>query len=313
MTPKNEASLNSDQPSPKVTVVLPTYNRLGALKKCLNSLKDQSLQKGEYEIIIVDDGSTDGTSEFGKRLLDKKSENLFYYYQKNKGPASARNLGVCHAKGEIIAFLDDDCRAEKVWLEELIKGYEDQWVGGTGGRLISPLNETLADGYFAHVRIMEKPRMKKDRIEYVMTANASFRKAILSEIGGFDESFPFPGGEDPDLCSRIRERGWRFQYNPKAVVYHYHPRTLGTMRRTYFNYGIGKALFLLKNKKGLGSLMYEVASIGWFLLLALIKIPSYVWATRGWRGFVYSFFDIYIRIILRFGLVIGYFRYRNLY
>jgi len=116
---KTQGNFNIDKLNPKVSVVIPTYNRVEDLKKCLDSLREQSLKKGEFEIIIVDDGSTDGTAEFGRSLFEKNSEHIHYCYQKNKGPASARNLGVRHAKGEIIAFLDDDCRAKKVWLEEL--------------------------------------------------------------------------------------------------------------------------------------------------------------------------------------------------
>jgi len=140
------------------------------------------------------------------------------------------------------------------------------------------------------VGLLEKPKIKKNRIEYVVTANASLRKYILEKIGGFDESFPFPGGEDPDLCFRIDKMGYRFLYNPNAVVYHYHPRTLGTLRRTYFNYGLGKALFMLKNKKGVLSFLYEIFSLGWFLLLALKNIPSYIRITGGWGGGCLSFF-----------------------
>jgi len=296
-----------------ITVIIPTYNRKTQLKRCLESLRGQSIAKQFYEIIIIDDGSSDETHEVGKFFVELSQGHIKYIRQKNQGPAGARNRGIDQAEGTIIAFIDDDCRAEKVWLEELIKGYEDKGVGGTGGRIVSPLKETLADCYCAHVGLLETPKIKRNRVEYVITANASFRKSVLKEIGCFTESFTFPGGEDPDLSDRVVKAGYRLLYNPSAVVYHYHRRTTATLRKTFFNYGMGKAIFLLKNKKGFLAFLYQVFSLGWFFLLALKNTPSYLYATRGLKGFSYAFFDVYIRTVFRVGLIVGYFKYRQLF
>lgn len=295
-----------------ISVLIPTFNRVDQLRECINSLKKQTLESQEYEIIIVDDGSSDQTPELGQSFSVSSEGHIRYFRQTNQGPAAARNFGIQNAKGEVVAFIDDDCRAERNWLEELVKGYSDPKVGGTGGRIISPLKETLADRYCFHVGLLETPKMKEDRVEYVITANASFRKKAVLEIGGFDEHFVFPGGEDPDISYRLTQSGYRLIYNPFAIVNHYHPRSLNTLRKTFFNYGMGWAILLSKEKKGLPTVVYHFLSITLVFLLAIKNTPGYFKAVGGLQGLAFGFFDFYIRAVYRIGLVFGYVRYRRI-
>jgi len=297
---------------PIISVIIPTFNRSEKLKRCIESLKEQSGVGTDYEIIIVDDGSSDRTPELGRDFVGSSHGFIRYFCQKNRGPSAARNLGIQQARGEIVAFIDDDCEAEKSWLSELVKGYEDTHVGGTGGRIISPLKETLADRYCFHVGLLETPKMKKDVVEYVITANASFRKSAIQEVGGFDTHFAFPGGEDPDISYRLIHSGYRLIYNPLAVVNHFHPRSLTTLRKTFFNYGMGWAILLSKEKKGLPTVIYHFLSIALAFLLALKNTPGYLKEVGGLRGLAFGFFDFYIRAVYRVGLVVGYVRYRGI-
>ena len=106
--------------APMVSVVIPTYNRKDMLKECLESLFNQTYPKERYEIIVVNDGSTDGTEEVLNEYAKKAPCAFKWFTQQNKGPCVARNLGVKNARGEIICFIDDDCVAEKKWIENLI-------------------------------------------------------------------------------------------------------------------------------------------------------------------------------------------------
>ena len=102
----------------KVSIILPTYNRKKLLKKCIESLISQNYPKEDFEIIVIDDGSTDGTEQI-TRKLKRKIPNLIYYKTKHNGQANARNFGLRKAKGSFIAFTDDDCVVEKNWLRKI--------------------------------------------------------------------------------------------------------------------------------------------------------------------------------------------------
>ena len=101
-----------------ITVVIPTYNRKEILRKCLAALFDQTLPKDDYEIVIVDDGSTDGTGEMVKAVAEDAPCGVRYFQQENRGPAAARNAGIRNAKGQIILFAGDDSIATPILLEE---------------------------------------------------------------------------------------------------------------------------------------------------------------------------------------------------
>jgi len=133
--------------SPLITIIIPTYNRLEQLKTCVASLNNFTFPKDNYEILVVDDGSTDGTSGSEKSFVASFDGRLKFLRQENKGPAAARNFGIQHAQGNIIAFIDDDCEPKKEWLGELIKGYEDPKVAGTGGTILNPNPTNLVDQY----------------------------------------------------------------------------------------------------------------------------------------------------------------------
>ena len=119
-----------------LSVIIPSFNRICLLRKTVESLLKQSYPQNKYEIIVVDDGSTDETEEIIKKLQNKSSCNLKYCFQKNKGPAAARNLGIRYANGEIVAFVDSDCIVSSTWIEEICKGYDNEKIAGIGGRLV---------------------------------------------------------------------------------------------------------------------------------------------------------------------------------
>jgi glycosyltransferase involved in cell wall biosynthesis len=194
-----------------VSVVIPAYNMDFCLPDCLQGLAGQTLTTGTFEIILVDDGSRDQTLETAKRLKQELGlEKLNIVHQPNAGPAAARNHGIRLAQGEIIAFLDSDCVPQPGWLEHLTAPLrqDSTWVGVEGRTLPAPGKRTLMDHY------IDNPNGG-----FYWTCNIAYRRSLLVEIGGLDEGFPLPSGEDIDLSHRMRQRG-DIVFAPEALVHH---------------------------------------------------------------------------------------------
>jgi len=195
---------------PLISVVLCTYNRKDILKKSLEALLNQSLPSDKYELLVVDDGSEDGTGELIKNTFS--SSNLHYLYKENGGLCSARNFGLEHARGDYIFFTDDDIIADPNLLEEHLKRHEKQdklvvrgRVNHFSGEVPSKPGFTMADISF----------------NFFWTSNVSVKKKYLDEAGRFDESFREYGWEDIELGLRLRKLGIRSVYHRKAIGYHF--------------------------------------------------------------------------------------------
>jgi glycosyltransferase involved in cell wall biosynthesis len=243
----------------KVSIVIPTHNRVKFLGECISSVLLQHYPKSEYEILVVDDGSTDSTSQLMSQIEEKANQEGYtirYLKQENQGPSSARNLGWRNAAGEIIAFIDDDCIAAQDWLHEISSGYEKAEVAGVCGNVFAVKSAHIVSQFLAFEKLHESPYYDKyGQIVYPITCNASFRKSILKLVNGFDEHFPYPGGEDVDLGIQVRKRGYYFIDNRNAIIKHYHKFTISSLLRTWYRYGKGGAQWQLKNRMRLISVI----------------------------------------------------------
>ncbi len=192
-----------------VSVVVPTYNRSAFLARCLGSLENQTISRELYEVIVVDDGSVDNTAEVCKAFAQTTSTRLIYLRGPHKGPAAARNLGIAEARGEIVAFIDDDCEASKDWLQQLSAPFGNLDIMGVEGKVVrhpdcTPFThfvENLNGGLF-------------------LTANMAYRREMLRVLGGFDERYPHAAAEDWDLAFRVLDKGGVIAFHPEAVVVH---------------------------------------------------------------------------------------------
>jgi glycosyltransferase involved in cell wall biosynthesis len=220
---------------PLVSVVVPTYNRKGYLRECLNALTDQSYPAGDYEVIVVDDGSTDGTGSFLKDYSTGKNF-LRFFSQPNLGPSAARNLGIEKSKGEIICFVDDDCIADKNWIGSLAETYADPQVGGAGGKIIAKDVDSLCSKYVEASRFFDN---ENNAEVFIAGLNSSYRRQALCAIGGFDPFFRF--SEDVDIGTRIRISGYKLRYVPDAIVFHNHRAGFQAVIRQIYCYGRGYA------------------------------------------------------------------------
>jgi len=213
----------------KYSVIVPAYNAMNTLEMCLEALTRQSIDKKDYEVIVVDDGSTDRTSEIVKQF------SIHYFWQKNQGPATARNKGAQEAKGEIILFTDSDCVPENNWIEEMVRPFDDPKVMAVKGAYKT--NQKALIARFAQIEFEERFEMlkKAESIDMVDTYSAGYRKSIFLSFGGFDPSFPVANNEDTELSYKMSQAGHKMVFNPNAIVYHLnHPDSIKGYARLKF-------------------------------------------------------------------------------
>jgi len=212
-----------------ISVIIPVYNGEKILARCLASLQSQTIPRDKYEIIVVDDGSKDGTRKVAEGF------NVNVISQKNQGPAAARNIGVKTAKGNIALFIDADCAAAPNWIEEMTKPFSNPDIVGVKGTYKTAQKSLIAR--LVQIEYEEKyERMKRfPYIDFIDTYSAGFRKNIFQKYGGFNTSFPTATVEDQEFSFRLAKDGHKMLFQPDAFVYHLHQSTLwGYMRRKFW-------------------------------------------------------------------------------
>lgn len=213
---------------PRYSVVIPVRNGAATLSACLEALEEQSVPRDAYEVIVVNDGSTDRTTEVLRRRPIQVLETP------GRGAAAARNRGFQASRGEVVLFLDADCRPAVDWLARMVAPLEAGEADGTVGRFVS-----RQDGWVARLIQLEHDqryhRMARFTwTDFVNTATCAFRRAVLPDPPFCEE---FAKLEDLDLSFRLAEAGVKLRYLPDAVVEHHHPESLGHYLRRRFLYG----------------------------------------------------------------------------
>jgi glycosyltransferase involved in cell wall biosynthesis len=197
-----------------VSVVVPTRGRPALLGRCLEALCRQTLERHRYEIVIVDDGPDDQTRSLVEACTARMAahELLITYVPSSgpHGPAAARNRGWRHARGELIAFTDDDTQPDPDWLFAGLRAFNAE-SDAVSGLVVMPLPDVPTD--------YECDASGLAQAEFV-TANCFCRKAVLVRLGGFDERFPLAWREDSDLHFRLLRAHARIAYACDAVVVH---------------------------------------------------------------------------------------------
>lgn len=226
------------QPRNHISVVVVNWNRRELLRACLNSLSRQSLEG--FELIVVDNGSTDGSAEMAEREFANGRFRLkLIRNRENLGYCAANNQGIAASSGEFIALLNNDAEAEPRWLEALREVFELGADVGMAASKIMAFGDPHRIDKAGHLIYLDGQnrgrgsgaldRGQYDRIEETLWPDgcaAMYRRAMLEEIGGFDEDF-FAYGDDAELGLRARIAGWRCLFAPGAVVRHHRAATLG--------------------------------------------------------------------------------------
>jgi len=232
------------------SIVIATYNRKILLEKCLNCLFNQDYPKDRYEIIVVDDGSTDGTWQMVRGR--KPSCKLKYLpHSKRKGPAKSRNQGISSSKGEVVIFVDSDILAPPQFIKEHIKFHKINPNLIVDGPAIS-INEKDSLS-FNHLRVKALAFLDLFGASFI-TANTSCRKENLVKAKGFDEEFDIGfGWEDKELGLRLREMGLKRVKNRRAYALHLQkeksPQNLISLCTKRKQIGINAILYYKKHPK----------------------------------------------------------------
>ncbi len=194
----------------EVSVIIPSRNRRPDLAGCLSALAAQDFPKEKFEVIVCDDGSTESLAEV---VEDAKRTGLQVRYarQAPKGPAAARNLGIQNAQAGIVAMTDSDTLPEKTWLRKLYEALQQNPNAvGVEGKVYAENEEEFGP-------LGEGPANKSGGV--YLTCNCAYRRDALIEVGGFDESFPYPAYEDTELAARMIQIG-KIVWQPEAIVFH---------------------------------------------------------------------------------------------
>lgn len=254
-------------PQPMVSVIVVNWNGKAYVGECLKSLRSQTFL--DFELIVVDNGSTDGSVEIVRSLFP---DCLIIRNTRNYGFARGNNQGIEKAKGRYIALLNNDAEAESHWLEELVKvAEEDQRIGMLAskiylygsGKVIDNVGHLIyRDGLNRGRGRLEVDQGQFDEIEEVLFPSgcaALYRREMLEEVGLFDEDF-FAYGDDTDLGLKGRLAGWKCLYVPQAIVYHQYSQSSGS-------YSPLKAFYVERNRVWI--------AVKYFPLPILLKSPFY--------------------------------------
>ena len=242
------------------SVIIATYNRRELLLRAIQALRAQTLDPDRFEIIVVDDGSTDGTAA----ALQGSGAQVFS--QPNRGPAAARNLGLQQARGRWVVMTDDDTIPSPRWLESVEQaiGRHPDWIG-VEGRTVCPDPDPL--GHW----------VENLRGRQYITANMAYRRDVLLQLGGLDEAFPHPKCEDTELAWRCLQRGPIGYWPAMEVLHPNRPQSLMHLLRSA-RYELSE--FRLYGKLGKDYGKFRRLGHPW-LMLGLIY--GLVPLLRGWR------------------------------
>jgi glycosyltransferase involved in cell wall biosynthesis len=243
---------------PVFSIVVPTYERPRQLAACLQALARLDYARDNFEVIVVDDGGKTPLDNVIAPFHDRLSVTLLA--QSNAGPAVARNTGAAQAKGQFLAFTDDDCRPAPDWLKSLAVRLAKDRTCIIGGRTINALpdnpysraSQILIDYLYSYYN------SNPDRARFLTSNNLALAADSFRAIGGFDTTYPRAAAEDRELCDRWLSKGYLMIYASEVIVHHAHPLTFRTFWRQHFWYGRGAFSFhCIRARRGAGRVKVE--------------------------------------------------------
>jgi len=235
-----------------ISISIACYNNLGFTKQCLESVFRNT---EDYELIVIDNASTDGTFEYVKNLMDSGKPITLIQNDKNAGFAYAHNQALKESKGEYFVALNNDTICLKNWLSEMIKPFSDPKIAIVGSKLLMPGSRNVQHAgvffldngipYHSHLGEGDNEFTSISRIVPAVTGACFIMKTdLMRELGGFDTAY-INGWEDIDLCLKVRKLGYNIFYQATSVLYHYEGQTEGRLNNDNDN----RRLFLSRWKK----------------------------------------------------------------
>jgi lipopolysaccharide/colanic/teichoic acid biosynthesis glycosyltransferase/GT2 family glycosyltransferase len=226
---------------PFLSVIIPARDAAETLGDCLRGLRSQTLGSDRYEVIVVDDGSSDDTFRIGEAGADR------LIHQPPSGPAAARNAGARAARGELLVFTDADCTPTPDFLERLSAAFQNPEIVAAKG-VYRTEQRRLVPRFVQQEYQHKYDRMaRKPRIDFIDTYAAAYRRSVFLENNGFDVAYPTASVEDQEFSFRLAGKGYHMAFIPAAIVFHRHDRSMAEYIRRKFGIGYWKAFLLRRH------------------------------------------------------------------
>jgi len=246
-----------------ISVIVCTFNRADNLPECVAHLDRQNDLTGvEWEVVIVDNNSTDDTADVVTDLQSRSAASIRYVFEAEQGLSAARNRGIAETASPYLCFIDDDIRVEPQWLRAVFDGFKERSADAVGGRILvqsaAPvpawINEDMR-GFLGHRDLGNEPHYMDGVTEFPFGGNMALSRRIIEQVGGFDTRMGRKGegkkrqelfkGEETDYFRRVAAAGGRLYYVPDATVHHKilpHQLKKQFFRTIHFNAGYQRAL-----------------------------------------------------------------------
>lgn len=281
-----------------VSVIVPAYNAQGTIGQTLKALAQQDYAEA-YEVIVVDDGSTDQTVDIVRSFAGVK-----YFYQLNAGPAAARNRGAEVSQAQFLAFTDSDCVPHPDWLSSLMRGFLCHDVAVVmGGYGIANPASTLASCVYQEIAFRHK-NLLTDHPKVFGSYNFCVKKSVFDQAGGFDTRYRNASGEDNDLSYKIVSLGHQIYFERKALVDHYHPTQVKKYLKEQFRHGVWRVTMYVSHPlmaKGDGYTFWkDIIEVPWSFccILGLLLTPFFLFPWAIYLVSMFLIFEIYFAHII---------------
>jgi lipopolysaccharide/colanic/teichoic acid biosynthesis glycosyltransferase/GT2 family glycosyltransferase len=280
------------------SVVVPVYNGSGVIARCLNALIGQTISPTRYEVIVVDDGSTDNTAAVVAAWADRHPQcTLTFLQQANTGPGGARNLGARHARAELLLFTDADCAPVPEWMEHLLTPFCDDQIIGAKGTYVTEQRSLVPCFVQAEYEDRYDRMRGAQQIDFIDTYSAAYRRNVFLENGGFDPIF-VGSCEDQEFSFRLAQKGYRLVFAPGARVSHIHDVDAREYFRRKYNIGFWKALLTRCHPERMvqDSHTPQVLKLQIVLLGALVALLPLAVAGLFWHMLLWAWLGIVLLI-----------------
>lgn len=256
------------------SIIVPSYNRKDEIEELIHSFIPLNFPKNRYELIIVDDGSADGTKALVQKFQQENNIPLKYLSQQNKGPGTARNLGMKHANGDFFIFIDSDCTIDKNWLKEIDIGLQKTGASAFGGpdncrndfpSLLKAINYSMTS--FLTTGGIRGHRKKKLGKFYPRSFNMGLSRDLYLKIGGFGS---LRHGQDIEFSNRIIKSGAKVTHIEEAIVFHKRRTSIIKFFKQVFNWSVAR-INLFKIDNAMLEPVHFLPAIGlWVTILVVI-------------------------------------------
>jgi len=232
------------EPTKDYSVIVPSFNRADEIADLIESIQHLTFDRDRFELIIVDDGSSDGTRALLESYKRQSADHLEFYVQKNQGPGAARNTGMSQAKGDFFIFIDSDCTVPGTWLTEIDRQLEKTKADAFGGPdtyadnfppLLKAINYTMTS--FITTGGLRGKKGKKLAKFYPRSFNMGLSRTLWQKIGGFGS---LRHGQDIEFSNRIIQSGAKVVFIENAPVFHKRRTNIRRFYRQVFNWGVAR-------------------------------------------------------------------------